>query len=272
MRRWIRSARPDSKRTIRYLPRRSTARTRSPWSSAATSTGSTGRVSRASEISTRSNRRPASTGSSRRRTVSTSGSSGTRLVRGDHVEHDVALGRRLVRDRVGGTELDLRLRRRGLGRRVDLGEWLPAADAVAALAQAEDPDAVVDRVVFGPAAGAKVQRRLADRDGTERVHVARSVGEHLLPDGRRRQHVLRRVAALRADPALVRLEGRAVGDRLHRPDAALLLVDPEVGDREQPRARGEHELEEVARPLALDRRDRLPDLKRVPDRAPERLV
>ena len=44
IRRCTRSARPDSNRTIRYLPRRSTATTRSPTSSAATSSGSSGRV------------------------------------------------------------------------------------------------------------------------------------------------------------------------------------------------------------------------------------
>ena len=70
-------ARPDSNRTIRYLPRRSTAVTRSPSSSRATRSGSSGRVSRASEISTRSRDRPSRTGTSRRLTLSTSGSSGT---------------------------------------------------------------------------------------------------------------------------------------------------------------------------------------------------
>ena len=52
--------------------------TRSLSSSRATSIGSCGRVRRASAISTRANRRPSSSGASRRRTVSTSGSSGIR--------------------------------------------------------------------------------------------------------------------------------------------------------------------------------------------------
>ena len=77
MRRCTSSARPDSKRTIRYFPRRSTAATRSPRSRRATSAGSSGSVSRTSSMRTRSSRRPSSTGASARRTVSTSGSSGT---------------------------------------------------------------------------------------------------------------------------------------------------------------------------------------------------
>ena len=62
MRRWISNARSDAKRTTRYLPRRSTCSTRSPVSSAATASGSSGRVSRTSSISTCSRRRPSSAG------------------------------------------------------------------------------------------------------------------------------------------------------------------------------------------------------------------
>ena len=50
MRRCTRSTRPDSKRSIRYLPRRSTCATRSPLSSSATASGSSGSVSRTSSI------------------------------------------------------------------------------------------------------------------------------------------------------------------------------------------------------------------------------
>ena len=53
MRRCTRRARPDSKRMTTYFPRRATASTRSPTSSAATSSGSSGRVRRGSRISTR---------------------------------------------------------------------------------------------------------------------------------------------------------------------------------------------------------------------------
>ena len=52
----------------------------------------------------------------------------------------------------------------------------------------------------------------------------------------------------------------------------LVLVDPEVGEREQPRARVEDELREVRRPLAADRVARLGDLERVADGGAERLV
>ena len=76
MRRWTSSVRPLANATIRYLPRRRTASTRSPWSSAATASGDSGRVRRPSRISTRSNVRPTRPGSSCERTVSTSGSSG----------------------------------------------------------------------------------------------------------------------------------------------------------------------------------------------------
>src|SRR6266511_807048 len=54
-------------RKTRYLPRRSTAAISSPWSSAATTSGSSGRVRRASRIETRSRRRPSSRGASRAR-------------------------------------------------------------------------------------------------------------------------------------------------------------------------------------------------------------
>ena len=50
MRRWTSSDRPESKRTMRYFPRRSSSMTRSPWSSAAISCGSCGRVRRASAL------------------------------------------------------------------------------------------------------------------------------------------------------------------------------------------------------------------------------
>ena len=113
MRRWIRSARPDAKRTIRYLPRRSTCSTRSPVSSAATSSGSSGRVSRTSLISTCSSRRPSSAGAIARRTVSTSGSSGTGGPGKNGRVDDAAAKRRVV----GGERHAPSRRRRGsLGR------------------------------------------------------------------------------------------------------------------------------------------------------------
>ena len=46
--------------------------------------------------------------------------------------------------------------------RVDLGEDSPALDRVAALAEADDADGVVDRVLLRAPTGAEVQRGLAD--------------------------------------------------------------------------------------------------------------
>ena len=117
---------------------------------------------------------------------------------------------------------------------MDLCERLAGCDAVTTLAEADDPDGVVDDVFLRPPPGAEAEGGLADRDGTELGHVALAVRGQLVDDGCRRQCALARIAALRADPALVRREGGPVGDGLHRAHAALLLVDPEIGDREQP--------------------------------------
>ena len=76
MRRWTTSARPLSKRMTRYLPRRSTARTRSPVSSASTSAGSSGIVSRGSWTRTRENVRPTGAARAARGTSRLPGSSG----------------------------------------------------------------------------------------------------------------------------------------------------------------------------------------------------
>jgi hypothetical protein len=96
--------------------------------------------------------------------------------------------------------------------------------------------------------------------------------EERLDHRRLRQNRLVGVASLRADPALVGLEGRPVGNRLHGSGTALLLVDTEVREGEEPRARREHELEKVGRAFSADGGDRLADLERVPHRAAERLV
>jgi hypothetical protein len=91
-------------------------------------------------------------------------------------------------------------------------------------------------------------------------------------DGRLREPVPVRIAALRADPALVRSRGRPVRKRRLRTLPSLALVDAEVREREQPRARREDELGEVRGPLATKRRHRLADLQRVADGVAERLV
>src|SRR5919204_3266767 len=178
IRRWIRRERADSNRKIRYLPRRSTASIRSPSSSPAMATGSNGRTRRVSRMSTRSRRRPVSAGASAARTVSTSGSSGTGFglvpaalatdALSDRFEHDRPFRRRLVRDRVGRSDLRSGLLRGSVVSRVHLRERLAGLDAVPALREAADPDGVVDRVLLRAAAGAEAERREADVDGADR--------------------------------------------------------------------------------------------------------
>src|SRR5436190_1040258 len=91
-------------------------------------------------------RRPPSSGSSRARTVSTSGSSG---IGQEHFEHDRPVVGRLVGDHVRRTELARNLGGVLLGACVDLGERLSLLNPISALAQAHDADGVVDRVVLG---------------------------------------------------------------------------------------------------------------------------
>ena len=81
MRRWTSSARPDSNRTIRYLPRRSTST-----HPLAASSDARPRAARAGgvepgvvDLDVARTSRPSSTGRSRRADVSTSGSSGTAI-------------------------------------------------------------------------------------------------------------------------------------------------------------------------------------------------
>ena len=147
-----------------------------------------------------------------------------------------------------------RLRPARLVARVHLGEDVALGDARAALGVADDADGVVDLVALGAAAGAEMERGDADVDRAEPRHGARVAsardGEH---DRRPRQHVRIGVAALRADPALVDGERRAVRDGSLRAAPPLLDVDAEIGQGEQPGARVEHELGEVRRPLARAR-------------------
>ena len=66
--------------------------------------------------------------------------------------------------------------------------------------------------------------------------------------------------------------GRAVGDGGLGTRSALLHVDPEIGEGEQPRAAVEHELGEVRRALAAYGGARLAHLERVADGCSERLI
>ena len=131
---------------------------------------------------------------------------------------------------------------------------------------------MVDRVLLRPPPGAEMQCRHADRDRAEPNDRAVPWRAHLLDDRRLRERGRIGIAALRPDPALVDGERGAVGDgRLGSP-SPLVLVDPEIGEREQSCARVEDELREVRRPLAADGVARLGDLERVADGRPQRLV
>src|SRR5436853_606758 len=61
-------------------------------------------------------------------------------------------------------------RGRLLGLGGDLGQRLAGTDAVAALAEAHDPDGMVDPVALRLASCAQVQGRFADANGLERRH------------------------------------------------------------------------------------------------------
>jgi hypothetical protein len=54
---------------------------------------------------------------------------------------------------------------------VDLGEDVSGRNAVAALADADDADGVVDLVVLRPAAGTELERRGPDPNRAERCDV-----------------------------------------------------------------------------------------------------
>ena len=97
--------------------------------------------------------------------------------------------------------------------RVDLGERLAVLDRVAALLQADDADRVVDRVVLLAPAGAEVERRDADAQRAEpRARSPPRGANTSRTSGAFGSAASSRVAALRADPALVGRVRRAVGD------------------------------------------------------------
>src|SRR4051812_6258242 len=95
---------------------------------------------------------------------------------------------------------------------------------------------MVDAVVLRLAPGTEVERGLPDGTRSERPDVARAVRRHLRDYGRGGERTLVGVPALGADPALVRLQRRAVGDRLGGANSSLGFIDAEVGDGEQPGA------------------------------------
>src|SRR5262249_1529162 len=159
-----------------------------------------------------------------------------------------------------------------LGARVDLEQQLPRCHTVPTLPEADDAHRVVDRVVLGLPPGAEVQRGLPDANGAELGDVSGTGCLDLTDDRRCGKRRLVRVASLRPDPSVVWLERGAVADRPDYELACLGLVNAQVGKHQKAAARGEHELDEVAWPLASERGDRLANLQRIPDRAAERLV
>src|SRR5712691_5725970 len=132
----------------------------------------------------------------------------------EHVEHDGSLRRRLVGEVIGGRELPGGLVGGLLASRVDLGQRLALGDPVSGLAQADDADGVVDLVLLGAPPRAEVKRGLPDANGAELRDVPAARSGELADDRRLRERVLIRIATLGPDPALVRLDGRAVCDRL----------------------------------------------------------
>jgi hypothetical protein len=120
-----------------------------------------------------------------------------------------------------------------IGRGMDLRQRLAGSYPVPALAEADDADRVVDRVVLRPAPGAEMERSLPDGDRPQRGDVAVAIRCDLEERRRRRQRVFGRVAVPCADSAFGQFERQPVGDRLRGPHAPFLLVDAEVRHREQ---------------------------------------
>src|SRR5207253_10532961 len=101
------------------------------------------------------------------------------------------------------------------------GERLAGGHLVPALAQADDADGVVDRVLLGAAPRAEVECGQADGDRPQPGDEAGVRRGHLRYDGRPRESRLVRIAALDSHPALVGRACAAVRDGLLGTGAAL---------------------------------------------------
>ena len=129
---------------------------------------------------------------------------------------------------------------------MDLGEDVALGDPVAALRPADNADGVVDRCVLDRPAGAEVDRGHPDGEGTEPSDrsVARS---------RRSRRTGARGSAsasallLRPDPAVVRLERRAVVESRRNAVTRVAQVAA-VAERHEMRRGGDRELREVRGP------------------------
>src|SRR6266566_425415 len=173
---------------------------------------------------------------------------------------------------VGGEDFLLRLLG-GVGvARVDVSQRLSVADDVASLLAQDDPDPVVDRVLLRAATGSELERGGADLHSTERGHEAGVLCLDVDDDRGFGQDSFVRIAALGPDPALVRLDRGSVAESRLGATPTFLLVDLEIGHREESSRSGDDELREVGRTLTAERRGRLANLERVSDRVPKRLI
>ena len=131
----------------------------------------------------------------------------------DNVEQDRPLPWRLVADLVRREHLPDGLVRACVVARVHLREDVARRDLGPALDAADDADGVVDRVLLRAASGPEMERGVADLNRAQPNDRAGSRRLDLAHDGSARQRRRIGIAALRADPTLVELERRAVGDR-----------------------------------------------------------
>src|SRR5438876_7445522 len=116
-------------------------------------------------MSTCSSLRPTRCGSSTRRIVSTSGSSG---ISADRLEDDRAWVRSVVGELVGGEHFRARLLGRFFAVCVHLGQHVAGCDLVAALLEAADSDRVIDLVGLRLSPGTKTERGRADGNRADR--------------------------------------------------------------------------------------------------------
>ena len=144
---------------------------------------------------------------------------------------------------------------------MNFGEHLAGADGIAPLPAADDADCVVDRVVLRPAAGSEMERSTPDGDRAEARDVARPRRFDVRDDACLRESILPRAPPCAAIQRSYRSRAGPVRDGCVGAPAALVLVDPQVGQGQQPGGRVEDELGEVRRPVATQGRDRLANLQ-----------
>ena len=267
MRRWTTSARPLSKRMTMYFPRRSTAATRSPSSSASTSAGSSGSVRRGSWMRTRESVRPTRRGSSRARYVSTSGSSGRQV----DVEHERTCSGRRVADLVRREHLVDGCRGGASSRACTSASTSPPR-RVAALAHGRRRRWRGRSRRPSPPPGSEMQCRHARSWSRRAERRGRPRSGDLSDDRCDGECLLARVASLRCDPTLQTASARAVCDRMLARAATLRLVDLEIRQRQQVCARVERRARSSPGGPRRARVKRLADLERVADGKAERLV